>query len=277
MKSFSFYFKEASKTSYFLFVKNIKNFFKYYFFIFIGSIFSSSIIFSPLYSMANAKFIKNACDNNHVSLIDTLDDIENPMKFWKGFLFSIILIGLTIVVILPLIISIILNTLIPELGSSFFGVAVFVICLLIVSIYSMAISIFFFSSYYILDEEKEITVKDLFKKSIQISSVPLVKGTFIKILLAFIGILYGGYILLFIPLIMIVLTKNIVVIIIALLIILLIFINYFVFLPWLTMTMNMALYLLYKDAKEYLDPNEKEEIDYENIDYEKVFEELLGD
>lgn len=167
------YFSEGLKTAKNTFLKNKKNFFKYYLF-FIASILGSAFLVTlPVFLLANIRIARIAKEKNEIEILNSLEGADHPKRWWTLLLSNylwlvlviagVVAIGLCFSPTLPFLAS--LTNLDNAIALVVFASFIWFVFYIVLIIYIILATLHFAPVNYIIDKDKTLGVSDVLKTS----------------------------------------------------------------------------------------------------------------
>lgn len=255
-KGCAYYFKEGFKIAKDTFSKDKKNYLKYYLFLIASFIGRLSFVTMPIFNLANVRLIHNVKKNKNIELFNSFEGAENPKKWWRTLVtnslwLTILLAGVVIIFFcavqaIPFLVSI-KDT---PVAYTIFTILVFFVTAIVISIYSLIASLYFLPVNYILNQYPDLSASMVLKTSFTSMSKDG-KGTYIGIAFLFYLLSFAFGIMMAILIFIAVLIGSITgpkgVIIFVSIMSGLIGLIYFLFLPFISLSQEVAVQLLFDD------------------------------
>ena len=263
---------------------NIKNVLKYYFIMIMQSLLIYIPIINYVSIFANIKFTENICKNRKVSILDSLENVEEPKRIWTTFLFSLIKGAVLGVVIVPLYIIMITfmvltsgsidNSMLVDVEKYLIPlvIALWLVLILVVVLY-IVVESFTYPAVYLLSKNSKLSLKNTIKQSINCSKEGI--KTFWGILLTYFGIAFLVYLFFIFSLVIILISKTTFYIFVGWVLLSIIIILIVIFLPFYVSTCQCAIYLLVEDISISNSKDIDEVVSEEEISIQKL-EKFLG-
>ncbi|MDE7161200.1 MAG: hypothetical protein K2N65_00410 [Anaeroplasmataceae bacterium] len=252
-----YYFKEGFKIAKDTFSKDKKNYLKYYLFLIASLIGRLSIVTMPIFNLANVRLIRNVKKNRNVELLNSFEGAENPKKWWRTLVtnslwLTIVFAGVVIIILcavqtIPFLMSIQTSPIVYTV----FALLILIVTTIVITVYSLLASLYFLPVNYILDQYPDLSSSMVLKTSFSSMSKDG-KGTYIGIAFLFYLLSFAFSIVMFIFIFIAVLIGSIAgmkgVVIFVSIMSGLIGILYLLLLPFLSLSQEVAVQLLFDDV-----------------------------
>jgi hypothetical protein len=296
-RGYKTYIKEGSEVAWKTFYPGFKNYIKFMVFSFIGSITSTFVLLQPFYTFANIKLIRNIKKDNEVKLIDSLDGIEEPKRFWVATIYNLIMVLFSSMFALPLIFSLmVLLSSLTNVNNGYIegypyqiegypyqndivtpaNLVAVVIGLVIFSAAVIVIGIFMFPSRYILEKSENPSVAKTIKNSLKTSKGG--KKTFIALVSTYLGFIAALYLLLLLIILVFLGSGVQLLAVLGLMFIFLISLAVIAFQPWFVVSLEVAIMSLYEDLEvEEIENKENNQVAITDDNYMDVLESFFSE